>query len=645
MLKKCFNFTFLLILHFTYAQVPSGYSLIAYEGFDYPNNTNIANQSGGIGWAGNWEAGFYGNSTMIVNSSGLSYTGLNVSGNKLQWGGAGQYQPHSVRRAINNSNSGIVYLRFISDFNSSSGGTDRLDLNLGGTTQASFGGNNSQQKMSILAGGLIINSTYSVYDLSLVVIQIDYTNNTTKMWVKPTLSTFDYSNPGTPDAIYNNSIAFDQISLTFRSGGQIDEITVFKNKTYLTSQGSVTDINTPHLTKYGGLVTSEINGSLDLYGKISITAPDAPIIGTAIATSTQTSVSFTAPLSDGDSPITSYTATSNPGGITGTISQAGSGSITVTGLTNGTAYTFTVTATNSAGTSSPSAASNAVTLYPTNSPGALLSGDQKNIINATNSLKAIGLTDWSELIGFTDNGGSLYAEGYSTDDYAIRETKTYLMFSENNNWNSSTKVFLAEYNYNANSNSDEVRFYDGSAAAKTENVTISSNQKYIMYTNSGTNYTVNITIADRTLPLYLDLEQYYSNARGNQVNITFADPNDAGLVFYNKGGGNYGNNTNGSSTIQFSTNIMTPALAYIDEILANGSPSRVLWFSGDMIHTLYDSCGYPYTNDFDPNYPAPQFISKTINGYATHVSDITNGYESVIAKYMNCNTIYQSVPY
>ena len=254
-----------------------------------------------------------------------------------------------------------MYLRFISDFNSSSGGTDRLDLNLGGITQASFGGNNSQQKMSILAGGLIINSTYSVYDLSLVVIQIDYTNNTTKMWVKPTLSTFDYSNPGTPNAIYNNSIAFDQISLTFRSGGQIDEIAVFKNKTFLTSQGSVTDINTPHLTKYGGLVTSEINGSLDLYGKISITAPDAPIIGTAIATSTQTSVSFAAPLSDGDSPIINYTAIASPGGNIGTVSQAGSGTITVTGLTNGTAYTFTVTATNSVGTSAASAASNSVT--------------------------------------------------------------------------------------------------------------------------------------------------------------------------------------------------------------------------------------------------------------------------------------------
>ena len=199
--------------------------------------------------------------------------------------------------------------------------------------------------------------------------------------------------------------------------------------------------------------------------------PDAPTIGTATAGDTQATVSFTAPSNNGGSAITSYTATSSPGGIAGTVSQAGSGSITVTGLTSGTTYTFTVTATNAIGTSSASAASNSILVYPPNSPGALLSTDQKSTINATNSLKAIGLTDWNELIGFTDNGGSLYAEGYLTDNYTINETKTYLMFSENNNWNSSTKVFLAEYNYNANNNSDEVSFYDGSAAAKTENVT------------------------------------------------------------------------------------------------------------------------------------------------------------------------------
>ncbi len=69
-------------------------------------------------------------------------------------------------------------------------------------------------------------------------------------------------------------------------------------------------------------------------------------------------MSFSAPSSNGGAAISKYTVTSSPGGKTAT----GTGSpITVTGLTNGTSYTFTVTATNSAGTGPASAASNAVT--------------------------------------------------------------------------------------------------------------------------------------------------------------------------------------------------------------------------------------------------------------------------------------------
>jgi hypothetical protein len=90
------------------------------------------------------------------------------------------------------------------------------------------------------------------------------------------------------------------------------------------------------------------------------TIPDAPTIGTAVPRNQQAKVPFTAPSSDGGSAITSYTATSSPGGITGTLSQSGSGSIIVSGLTNGTAYTFTVTATNAIGTSAASDASNSV---------------------------------------------------------------------------------------------------------------------------------------------------------------------------------------------------------------------------------------------------------------------------------------------
>ena len=91
------------------------------------------------------------------------------------------------------------------------------------------------------------------------------------------------------------------------------------------------------------------------------TAPDAPVIGKASATgATGATVAFTAPAKNGGSPITSYVATSNPGGIKVTLPQSDSGTFTFAGLNGGTAYTFTVVAVNSVGTSSASAASNGI---------------------------------------------------------------------------------------------------------------------------------------------------------------------------------------------------------------------------------------------------------------------------------------------
>jgi hypothetical protein len=105
---------------------------------------------------------------------------------------------------------------------------------------------------------------------------------------------------------------------------------------------------------------------LNVVGGSFATVPGAPTIGTATATgATTATVVYTAPASNGGSVITSYTATSSPSGITGTLSQAGSGTITVTGLTGSTSYTFTVTATNAIGTSAPSSASNSITTEPT----------------------------------------------------------------------------------------------------------------------------------------------------------------------------------------------------------------------------------------------------------------------------------------
>jgi M6 family metalloprotease-like protein len=93
-------------------------------------------------------------------------------------------------------------------------------------------------------------------------------------------------------------------------------------------------------------------------------APDPPTIGLASAANGRATVTFTAPASDGGSAITGYTVTSHPaGGVDSNAGSPGTRHI-VTGLSNGTAYTFTVTAANLDGSSAASAASNSISARP-----------------------------------------------------------------------------------------------------------------------------------------------------------------------------------------------------------------------------------------------------------------------------------------
>ena len=111
---------------------------------------------------------------------------------------------------------------------------------------------------------------------------------------------------------------------------------------------------------------------------VTAVMPDAPTMGTATAGDGQASVSFTAPSSDGGAEITLYSVISSPGGLTGTGSAS---PLVVAGLSNGTAYTFTVTATNAASTGPASAASNAVTPSGTNIPPIAEAGDAQIVVS------------------------------------------------------------------------------------------------------------------------------------------------------------------------------------------------------------------------------------------------------------------------
>jgi len=85
---------------------------------------------------------------------------------------------------------------------------------------------------------------------------------------------------------------------------------------------------------------------------VSSTVPSTPLITKVEATDADEAVVFfTAPKDDGGTPIYYYTVTSNPGAISVIAPIQGSGSVTITGLTKATTYTFTLTAHNINGSS------------------------------------------------------------------------------------------------------------------------------------------------------------------------------------------------------------------------------------------------------------------------------------------------------
>jgi hypothetical protein len=159
--------------------------------------------------------------------------------------------------------------------------------------------------------------------------------------------------------------------------------------------------------------------------------PDAPQDVTASASGQSVEVSWSAPDSYNGSAITGYTATAAPGGATCSTSTT---SCTVTGLTNGTSYTFTVTATNAVGTGPSSAVSNPVDLETVpGAPSGASIGDvtytpgQNGQTSATLSWSPPSIDNGPPVTGYTISGlsGCGSTSGTSCTTSSLLPDSTY----------------------------------------------------------------------------------------------------------------------------------------------------------------------------------------------------------------------------
>ena len=245
----------------------------------------------------------------------------------------------------------------------------------------------------------------------------------------PTTQTIVFGAPTAVTATAGNAQATVRFTVPASTGGStITGYTVTSATGGFTATGTASPITVTGLTNgtaYTFSVTATNSKGAGPAGTSNSVTPatvaGVPTSVTATAGNAQTTVSFTAPASNGGGTITVYTVTSAPGGFTAT---GAASPITITGLTNGTAYTFTVAATNAAGKGADSAASNSVmptippitfTVFPT-------SGDHGKIAPATN-LTVVASATASFVI--TPDSGYQIATVTGCDGKLNRSTSTY----------------------------------------------------------------------------------------------------------------------------------------------------------------------------------------------------------------------------
>jgi hypothetical protein len=244
------------------------YSVVAYEGFDYDQGNTLYTKNGGDGWGEAWDNNLSAQNSFgvvnmhyIINSSSeyggvyrssrrsdMTYPNLESIGNYL---GNDDMQTDvacfSFRNLSETISSGVYYVQFLVQFN------DFSDADAGGALNNYFILNEATSEKLVVRrknGNIFMAKTKTSTDSAdivdtgvalkgasaaqFVIIQIDFDNNKTSIWVDPELSSFDYVNPSSPNAFLSYTFSFNRITLASQTKWDFgvptlfDEISVIK---------------------------------------------------------------------------------------------------------------------------------------------------------------------------------------------------------------------------------------------------------------------------------------------------------------------------------------------------------------------------------------------------------------------------------
>lgn len=212
---------------------------------------------------------------------------------------------------------------------------------------------------------------------------------------------------------------------------------------------------------------------------VTTTEPEAIVTLSATGGDGQATVTWVAP-ADGGSAITGYVITPIISGVAQTPTSVGVIlSTIITGLVNGTTYTFTVSAVNGIGTGPPSAPSNTVT------PASVSYQTPAQVQKAQNT--AITQTTVTTTLGSTPTSGNLLVAVHSVVQTSVAANVTppagWTLAKAQSYGSSSRNRLAVYYKVAGGSESTSVTFTDATAGSHTLEI----------FEYSGTSGTVDVT--------------------------------------------------------------------------------------------------------------------------------------------------------